>query len=246
MGTEHNAEYYFDRARRKINAKDVKGGLADLNQAILLSPTTVEYYVERARQRLYFELERQSTAEDNNKVFQLQLNDTSTIIELGTELDDLEFAHEERSFCYGQLGRYQERIAELDWLIDHEYNLTDNYGWRAKSEFQLGNFEHALRDYTTCLQLDPDYTDALFGRSKVYYSIQRYQEALDDLNKLLSFEQQQQTNSSITYSWRGRTYYKLGNEREAREDFTKSTILDGGTPLDISAADYMRILFSED
>lgn len=245
MDTEHDAEYYFNSALEKIDARDVQGGLADLNQAILLSPTNIEYYVERAR-LLFFALEQQSATEDYNRVFQLQLQDLNTIIELGSDLGDLAFAHDRRALFFGQLGQRQEQLAELDWLVDHGCTDISTYRQRASCEFRLGQFENALRDYTAILQLDPDYVDAVLGRAQSYYSIQHYQEALDELNKILSLKNQHPNYLSIIFSWRARTYYKLDKENEAREDFIKSTELAGGTPLDISALDYMRILFSED
>lgn len=256
MGTEleHNAQYYFERALAKIYTRtrakgDLKGGLADLDQAILLSPTTVQYYIERAKlfHPEYDQLARMNelTQEVHDRLHQRQLDDLNMILSIGAEIDDLIFAHRERESWYRLFKRYHEQLADINWLIEHDYDGPYLYEERATCEFRLGQFENALNDYVILLRLDPDNTHALFERAQVYYNMQRYQEALDDLNKLLSFETHY-PSSSIDYSWRARCYYRLGKMDEARRDFIKSTELAGGTPLDISAVDYMRILWTED
>ena len=63
-------------------------------------------------------------------------------------------------FAYYYTGRYQDIVNLADTTIsstDQPY-LEENFLWRSRAHYALGDYENAAADVTTCLQYHPDFT----------------------------------------------------------------------------------------
>jgi tetratricopeptide (TPR) repeat protein len=94
-----DAAYYAKRSSERFESGDIEGGDADLNRAIELDPDNVEYRWERGRFRY------------NAEEYALMVEDISKIIEVSSDLDDLQEAYILLSIAYDALGQDQELIS---------------------------------------------------------------------------------------------------------------------------------------
>lgn len=64
--------------------------------------------------------------------------------------------------------------------------LFGAYFQRALGNERLGHIDRAIEDYNTCVRIDSTASAAYFNRSSLYYASERYEEALQDLDKAIS------------------------------------------------------------
>jgi tetratricopeptide (TPR) repeat protein len=96
-------------------------------------------------------------------------------------------------------GDYDESIddlnhaIEIDKLIDLSSNnehkdIADEYLYRGNSYEKLGRHEEAIADYTSAIEVYPDYFDSHFNRAEVFSLIGKSDESLADLNKAIEID----------------------------------------------------------
>ena len=101
-------------------------------------------------------------------------------------------------------------------------------GQNAKQYYKAGkdfidtkNFKDAVEQFTKAIEIDPDYTDAYIERAIAYERIDKLENAADDYNRAIVFEQK---DPEIFYG-AARINYKLGNYEEAKKFIEKSMSL---------------------
>jgi tetratricopeptide (TPR) repeat protein len=98
---------------------------------------------------------------------------------------------------------------------------ASQYFARGFSVYNAGNYEAAIADYTTAIELDPSYAYAYNNRGSAYYRLGDYEEALADYNRAIQLEP-----SAVRYTSRGLAYYSLGEYDSAIADYTTAIGLD--------------------
>jgi tetratricopeptide (TPR) repeat protein len=228
-----DAAYYAKRSSERFESGDIEGGDADLNRAIELDPDNVEYRWERGRFRY------------NAEEYALMVEDISKIVEVSSDLDDLQEAYILLSIAYDALGQDQELIAALDWRINHGGDASC-YDWRANLRLKAGDSEGAIDDLTKALEMAPGNTTFQLQRARAYYFAKRYEAAIADLTQIFDSDESAPRFLAIVYSWRGRAYYHLGEYDKALADFNKDMVLSHATVVFSDATAYMRTFVPEE
>ena len=106
-------------------------------------------------------------------------------------------------------------------LTAMDYFLQGDY------EYDRGNCKQAIAAYTRSIQLNPNYPESYNNRAYTYMRMQDYKDALPDLDKALSLNQnyvQALMNRGDLYNY----YGPIINRHKAIEDYDKVIAL-GGT-----------------
>jgi tetratricopeptide (TPR) repeat protein len=224
---QQEADFFFKRSDERFRNDDIEGGTADLDQAIFLSPDNLQYLWQRALWRY------------QTDAYEAAVQDFNRIITLTSHIEDLESAYSTRALCYERLGRVQDLIADLDWLIDHGFGSDTTYSWRGDHLYQLGQYEAAIRDFTEAHLLSPDSEDFVLQRAHANFQAKHYEAALQDFTRVLESAEHHPNYLRAIYHWRGMTYFNLGREAEALEDFHQEMRLRGAEPCD-TLHEYLR------
>lgn len=96
--------------------------------------------------------------------------------------------------------------------------LSDAYNLKGNANYELGNFEESVEDFTKAIEKDPNNAEHYYDRSWTYNKMDRSHSAMLDINKALELEP---SNSRFYYSRAG-FEYDLGRYKEAIKDYTKA------------------------
>jgi tetratricopeptide (TPR) repeat protein len=81
--------------------------------------------------------------------------------------------------------RFAEAIRYFDQAVAVKPDYKMAYFYRASCKEDLGDRSAALTDYLICMHLDPLFVEALFSKALLHYKMQDFQNAEQDLTKLL-------------------------------------------------------------
>lgn len=85
-----------------------------------------------------------------------------------------------------------------------------------------GDFARAIRDFTTAINLEPDYWFGYQLRGDSYFQLAQYRSAVEDYDLAIELN----PNDRLAYSGRGRSHYQLRQYRLAIDDFDKALLID--------------------
>jgi tetratricopeptide (TPR) repeat protein len=88
-------------------------------------------------------------------------------------------AYSNRQEHRAAVGSYTRAII-LDPAYTYCYFSRGVLRWR-----ELGEYEEAIEDFSTVLELDPDWADALFNRALAYKMSMQYDQAIADFERYL-------------------------------------------------------------
>lgn len=105
---------------------------------------------------------------------------------------------------------------------------TDAEAWyqRGVAYEALNVLEKALNDYTECLKLDKDRTDALNNKAVVLAKMERFTEAAAEFTHLVDLD----PSGPLAYRNRGLCHFDLGDYETALADYAKAIELDPNDP----------------
>lgn len=208
---------------------DVDGAFADLDQAISLAPANCVYRWVRANLRY------------EGEEYQPAVEDFSAIIQHSKDAEELIVAHRKRSIFLEVLGRYDDLLADLDWLIAHSDAGHSFYAWRGHHRMLKGFFLDAVEDFTAALELAPNTNNYLLTRSNAYSRLKLYDEEIADLTSVLESGENDPKFLSIVYLKRANALFRAGKLEQAVSDFDASMQL-GDDNSFTNAEDYFRSL----
>jgi tetratricopeptide (TPR) repeat protein len=78
--------------------------------------------------------------------------------------------------------------------------------------------------FAAALRIAPNDASALSGRAQCRIAVEKYWDALDDLDRALKTH----PDDAAALRLRGRVWIALGNDRNAKEDFAHAHAVDGG------------------
>jgi tetratricopeptide (TPR) repeat protein len=107
--------------------------------------------------------------------------------------------------------------------------------YKASGLMRLERYDDATKILTAAIQRDPKEFHLHALRAEVYSITQQYQKALADYDTVVRV----QAPNSVAYAYRGKIYEKLGDDKKAVSDYSKTISL-GGHFHDMRARVYMR------
>lgn len=161
---------YFDRASIMMDRKEYEPALAELNKAISLMSQFPIFYVVRSL--AYFKLGNLNAShKDQDAALRLSEKDALTVLPINMTLYEgyLDWAE----------NYYARALAKLPRSFLAWQGRADAY--RANREF-----EKAIADYTSGIQLAPNEADLYLGRGKCYQALNEPEKAAADFR--LAFE----------------------------------------------------------
>jgi tetratricopeptide (TPR) repeat protein len=120
---------------------------------------------------------------------------------------------------YERLGQFEEAEQEFEWIIDKEPEnaLALNYLGYMYAEKGI-KLEKAMKLIERALLIDPDNGAYLDSYAWVLYKMERYEEALVQMNKAV----QNDSDDPAIYDHQGDIYLALNQEDLARKSWTKA------------------------
>ncbi len=119
-------------------------------------------------------------------------------------------------FVSGTIGLIAGAYLGFDYWQNSRNSL--DYYQQGQTFYQLKRYTDALNSYDKALKINPDYLEALQGKSDALLALKRYSEALNTYEKAI------QINPDSAWSaWlgRGQALDKLGKNQEALESFDR-------------------------
>lgn len=106
----------------------------------------------------------------------------SVLIDAGNiPIDALNLAHNNRTGPAFRLGRSTVELADVTWLVEHDYGGVDMLINRANLLDRLGRFEAALEDYAEAIRQDPAHIRSYIQRAVAYRIQGKLELSLADL-----------------------------------------------------------------
>ncbi|MEO8608203.1 MAG: tetratricopeptide repeat protein [Chloroflexota bacterium] len=207
---EHTAEYYYEQSEEKWKKHDAVGSFAALGEAIRLDPTNTYYLWERGLRHSFRE-ERE-----------LSEKDFTRIIELSSDLDEIAKARWHRAVCYELLAWPDDLFRDLTWIIENDKGDEDTYIWRGNCHLRAKRYGEAIADFSTALELSPQAGMALWRRAQINFHLGGYEEALQDLTRLVAIaDKDNPLDSNTIYTTRSVCFYRLNRYVDALDDFNR-------------------------
>lgn len=110
-------------------------------------------------------------------------------------------------------------------LAETKLALHETY---TAAAMRMRTLDQAVEKCTRALELDPQYTDALFTRSKAYAKLKEYAKSIDDISRCIALER---TDRDV-YMQRARYYHGYGQHQNAVNDLNRVVLED---PNDLEA-----------
>lgn len=116
-------------------------------------------------------------------------------------------------------GSHARAVAHLSRAIQLEPRAGNFYYWRADTCIHLGEYDQAILDYTSALELMPEHRASRLGRGIAWLWKEQWQEAATDLTGVLEDEGGQDSLALWAHRARGIAYASLGLYSQATDDY---------------------------
>lgn len=117
-------------------------------------------------------------------------------------------------------------------LNDPSLNAEFYYN-RGTAYHFLGDYPHAIDDFSKAIEIEPPFLKAYLLRGDAYLSLDNYQQAIKDFDKAIELD----PDNCKAYHNRGNAYYGLG-DYQAKNDYRTAIKLDPGRAETTTTGDY--------
>lgn len=186
--------------RQALRTTDLNQKITLLNQAIDLEPKNLDAYFYRA------------IAKNDLGDFSGAIVDYSKIIVEDPDADTY-YNRGNSRYSLKDFTGAKEDYAKA-YMLDK--NFLDALYSLACVKFDLGEYEDAIKDFTSVLKVSPDLSNIYTLRGAAYKALEKYPSALNDYNTAIFIEP-----SINTYYNRGVFFMDIKYYQEANSDFTK-------------------------
>jgi serine/threonine protein kinase/Tfp pilus assembly protein PilF len=195
-----NAYAYLERGKTRSAADNLKGALADFNQAVELQ-STAESYSERGQ------------VKDKLKDKQGALADFEAGLKLNPSSAEIYYY---RASVYDDLNNNQAALADLNKSLDLNQNNSLALIARGRLYEKLNNKTQALADLNAAIKIDNRSSYAYMSRAGLFASQNKRTEAIADYDRSIVLDP---TGSIYEYYQRGILHQELNHQAQARADF---------------------------
>ncbi len=231
--------HYLSRTNKTNKALDLLADLQsqdpfniDINIAKASLYNKLRKYKDEIREYKLAIKNSQTPPEDTSAIYtyiagaymQLQDFDNAIIyLQKNLEIDphnDLIF--HELSAIYEITDRIEEALVYFNRFIDkHPYSIT---AWEILGDFynSYGLYEKAVDAYEFCIAIDPLHPDPYLGKAMSLYNLEKYAEALEDLEEHLRLDIYSVRGLIV----RGNCYQNLNNDKLAIKNYRNAVNLD--------------------
>ncbi len=239
-----NVERVYDlRGRAYAALRDYRQAIQDYNKALSLKPTYATAYLNRAF--AYNALGKQQQAiKDFSKA--IEIDDKSAraysgrgyvYAELGNYRQAIDDYDRSIALNIGE-ARPPERVSWQEVMADPEFQaqplevkqrvaknyfsrdlstLAGAYILRGTAFRELGNYQKAITDYNTAIEMNPNDALYYYNRGDTHLKFDNYQLAIKDFDKAIEM-----ASKAKFYTMRGFAYFKLSNYQQAITDYDKA------------------------
>lgn len=230
-----------DRGVAKWRLKDIRGAIADFNEAVALFPDYAIIYNNRGNALM--DLGRPDEA----------VADFTRAIELSPAYGA---AYSNRGNARLALGQREGAVEDFRQAVKLMPNNAVPYNGRGQAQNALARPHAAVRDFSRALALNAKYASARRNRAAAYRALGRDDEAVEDFNEVIAQEpknamlyvargraraEEKKYNGAFkdlseaielapdlaeAHQSRGSLYFKLDEFERAREDLSKAIALD--------------------
>lgn len=186
---------YNNRGYTKYKKQDIEGALEDYNKAILLNPKFQMAIDNKARlvsevcvndspdfmEKYYLSL---GILEINSGNIQEALKNLEESLKYN---DKSEVTYFYKGVAFHSLGKTEESYSNYSKAIELNKNMVDAYYNRGQLVVKT-NPKQAIDDFVAALALDSKFIDAYYALAAVQKNIGQYDDALKNLDKILSLE----------------------------------------------------------
>jgi tetratricopeptide (TPR) repeat protein len=204
------ADLYNDRGVAKWRLARRKEALADFNKAIELAPEYAMLYNNRGNVLLDMGRAEEAVAEFTRAI--------SLAPAYGA-------AYNNRANASDELGRHEAAITDYRRAIELMPLNAVPFNGRGKAQGALDHSYAALRYLNRAIALNPRYPAALRNRAQIYIRLERYRDALADLERVMDQTGRSAEDAGL-YLLRGRAYAGERKARLAYKDFSRAIDLD--------------------
>lgn len=206
---ETNPEFsnaYSNRGNVYRMGKKYELAIRDYSTSLKLDPKDLRVLYSRAN--TYLEMEN----------FKKAIDDYSSIIKLKPTFSNIYF---DRAYANIRIDNFKKAKKDLEAQLELNPNDFKSLANLINIKYKLGLYNEALTDYTKIFERFPNQPNLHIlynNRANLYQELDEYQKALNDINKALSINK----NYDIGFLNRAGINMKLGNEKEACQDFKKA------------------------
>ncbi|MBW4625037.1 MAG: serine protease [Brasilonema octagenarum HA4186-MV1] len=176
VATKPLADNFLIQGVDKYKKQDYKGAIADLTEAIRLSPNYANAYYNRGNIRRELG-DKQGAIADYNQALRINPNYTD--------------AYYGRGYVRSDLGDKQGAITDYNQALRINPNYANIYQNRGNAHADLGDKQAAIADYNQALQINPNYANAYYNRGVTRTELGDKQQAIADLHKAADLFRQQ-------------------------------------------------------
>jgi tetratricopeptide (TPR) repeat protein/S1-C subfamily serine protease len=231
---------YNNRGLIKDSLKDYKGALADLNDAIRLSPQDASYYSNRAGTKFnlgdqeggFFDYSIAIHIDPNyHQAYFLRGSQKLALKDYKGSLSDLNRGlaispREYLAFFYRgnaklSLGDQEGAIADYNESIMLNSQYADAYNNRGIIKYKQGNVKGAEADYSRAININPKYAESYVRRGMAKSDLGDKKGAILDYSIAININPQW----AVAYTKRGLAKFALGDEKGGSDDIKRAAQL---------------------
>ena len=201
-----NVQALYNRAVAYQMLEEYKLAFDDCTRAIELDPNFAPAYSVRGVCFAEFNLHDQSSI------------DFERAIELNP---DWALPYFNKGVLNYNLGNYREALKQVNYALQIEWR-PEFLQKRGKVHFRLRNFLDAIDDFTSVLELAPDFVNGYILRACSLMELQEWRKAAEDLTTAIAFS----PHDALAYFKRACAYVHTGEYTLARSDFRAARDLD--------------------
>lgn len=218
----------------KLREGDAEGAVADLTQAVRLDPKNAE---TRHLLGMAYWAKGKVITDDS-----LMLEGEKHILE-SFEIKGERVPgdwHNNLGALYVDLRRWAEAVVELQKALkDPEYRTPERpLNNLSKASLEQHKYAEAIEYADRSLKIQPRFCTALMNRAEALRALKRYQEALDDLQKIIGIEEC--SSWAEPYLRVGLIYLEMKRTDEAKQYLQKAKQADPDGPIGKEADRYLR------
>ena len=131
--------------------------------------------------------------------------------------------------CYGVKSEIFQAMRHA--TMTAEERATQGYEYLAKEQYN-----EALDSFQQALAIESTHTDSLYGSARAKFKLDRYEEAIQDFDRLINLI----PKNATYYSERGVALHLAGDNRRALTDFDEGVMLEPLNPYRYASRAYIK------